>query len=260
MSWHILTLIILCFFTINLIAYMPRYEQAHNIRRNVKYMDKVLKQYNNTDETDKKNAANETHVRDRFLQYRNKTWGGCQPFKIGDSIQEQLAIQLEKVIKIFEVINIQYTLGCGTLIGAMREHDVTKYEVDNDIFVSKTFKLTEDIRRTFFSHGLHIFKSSIYRICNTGLMDTIDVPWGKTYSTYTDLYNYLPQLYKCDNKKKITAGKIQSFDKIRIRNFSAIIPNKKQAIKYLDMMYGKWQKPIIENNWKSKVHKKFDKQ
>ena len=208
-----------------------------------------------------------------FSEYKTKEWNGCQTFKEGWNIREELRKQLEKVVYVFEKLNIKYALYAGTLIGALRDHDINKHEVDNDLMVPMEFKRTENIRRVFFAHGLHIFKDGIYRICNIGQSTTSILPWkntkpwGSTYSTYTDLYAFLPHLH-CNSKDVFSKSdwiKIQSYERIHISNFSAIIPNKIQAEKCLRTRYGSWdindsgEKWNRSETWKKKVHNRFDK-
>lgn len=202
-----------------------------------------------------------------------KKWNGCQSFKEGWNVREELRKQLESVVYVFEELNITYALYAGTLIGALRDHDINKHEVDNDLIVPMEFKRTEKIRRVFFAHGLHIFKDGIYRICNIGdpitsIFPWKDLkPWGNTYSTYTDLYSFLPFLH-CNSKDVFSRSdwiKIRSYERLQISNFSAIIPNQIQARECLKTRYGSWD---INNNgekwnrretWKQKVHDRFDK-
>jgi hypothetical protein len=207
-----------------------------------------------------------------FSQYGTKKWNGCQSFKEGWNVREELRKQLESVVYVFEKLNITYALYAGTLIGALRDHDINKHEVDNDLIVPMEFKRTENIRRVFFVHGLHIFKDGIYRICNIGdpitsIFTWKDLkPWDNTYSTYTDLYSFLPFLH-CNSKDVFSRSdwiKIRSYERIQISNFSAIIPNQTQARRCLRMRYGSWD---INNNgdkwnrretWKKKIHDRFD--
>ena len=207
-----------------------------------------------------------------FSQYSTKKWNGCQTFKEGWSVREELRKQLETVVYVFDKLNINYTLYAGTLIGALRDHDINKHEVDNDLMVPMEFKRTENIRRVFFAHGLHIFKDGIYRICNIGQSTTSILPWknlkpwGNTYSTYTDLYEFLPHLH-CNSKDVFSKSdwiKIQSYERIQISNFLATIPNRIQTEKCLRTRYGSWdindsgEKWNSRETWKKRVHDRFD--
>ena len=86
-----------------------------------------------------------------FSEYNTKEWNGCQTFKESWNIREELRKQLESVIYVFEKLNITYALYAGTLIGALRDNDINKHEVDNDLMVPMEFKRTENIRRFFFA-------------------------------------------------------------------------------------------------------------
>jgi len=196
----------------------------------------------------------------QFMEYTQRTWDGCQPFLFGDSVDGQLQLQLGKVIEAFREANITYALYAGTLIGALRGRP-NEYEVDNDILIPSQFVLTEQIRYMFYKRGLHIFKSSIYRICNLGKMDQPRNPWSGTYSTYTDLYSFLPYLH-CDPKDIFSTRhwlEITSFETVQYGNVSAVIPSRVLSKECLDIRYGTWSIGQHADGWKRNVHELFGK-
>jgi len=297
MGWFpLLVLIVFGMVSIAFMVQMPKEKPRHNIKRVIRgtgadpeHVEPVEDPVETKPETSQKKwnishsvpetvvsivTYEEEHINEElFSQYGTKKWNGCQSFKEGWNVREELRKQLESVVYVFEELNITYALYAGTLIGALRDHDINKHEVDNDLIVPMEFKRTEKIRRVFFAHGLHIFKDGIYRICNIGdpitsIFPWKDLkPWGNTYSTYTDLYSFLPFLH-CNSKDVFSRSdwiKIRSYERLQISNFSAIIPNQIQARECLKTRYGSWD---INNNgekwnrretWKQKVHDRFDK-
>lgn len=194
-----------------------------------------------------------------FAQYENKLWEGCQPLK--GSVKDQLGDQLKRVINSFEELQIEYALFFGTIIGALRDQDINRNEVDNDMLVPDSFERSEEIRKVFFTHGLHIFKHGIYRVCNIG-HTTTKFPWGHvypwcgTYVPYTDVYSFLPYLH-CDPEdvfSKENRMKINSYEMVKINDMTATIPNRTQAEECLTKRYGDWKTEHGGELWKQSVH------
>jgi hypothetical protein len=176
-------------------------------------------------------------------------------------VKAELGDQLERVIKSFEELRVNYTLAYGTLIGALRDNDINRNEVDNDIMVYETFERTEEIRKVFFTHGLHIFKHGVYRVCNIG--HTVAkfpwshaYPWCGAYTPYTDIYPFLPYMY-CDSGSLITEEnrvKINSYETVKVHDMNATIPNRTQAEECLTRRYGDWKTEQRGDLWKRAVH------
>ncbi len=196
-----------------------------------------------------------------FEEYGNKKWTGCDPFLKG-SIQDGLRKQLKNVIQVFNEINLQYALYGGTLIGALRVNGMNANEVDNDLLVPSEFKLTESIRRVFFGNALHIFKDGIYRICNIGSMVPSKRIWddqNSQYCLYTDMYPFLPYMH-CDSHIESSNNVIHitGYEKVKIADFEATMPNLLQAEQCLTARYGQWRKEYKDNSWRSKVLSKYN--
>jgi len=196
---------------------------------------------------------------DRFAHYEDKLWEGCQPLR--GSVKTELGDQLKRVINAFEELHIDYAVFYGTILGALRDQDINRNEIDNDLMVDETFERTEEIRRVFFTHGLHIFKHGVYRVCNIG-HTVAKFPWGhaypwcSTYVPYTDLYPFLPYMY-CDSGSAISEAnkvKINSYETVKVNDMNVTIPNRTQAEECLTNRYGDWKTEQKGELWKRAVH------
>ena len=116
-------------------------------------------------------------------------WSNCDA-KYGDNRTADLFDQLINVRDAFIKHNISHIVTFGTLIGAMRDNRMNKYEVDNDLMVfDESFpKVVHD---ELFDRGLILFFDNIWRVCKYSEQkrnNSGQAPWGDEYYPYTDIY------------------------------------------------------------------------
>lgn len=253
MGWFpLLVLIVFGMVSIAFMMQMPKEKPQHNIKRVIRGTgaDPVVEPEEVVDVVDES----------LFEEYGNKKWTGCDPFLKG-SIQDGLRNQLRNVIRVFDEINVQHAIYGGTLIGALRDNGMNENEVDNDLMVPSEFTFTESMRRVFFVNGLHVFKDRIYRICNIGSMVSSRRFWddpGSQYCLYTVLYPFLPYMH-CDPHIESTNNiiRISGYEKVKIDDFEATMPNLLQAEQCLNTRYGQWRKEYKESSWRNKLLTKY---
>merc|ERR1712096_138291 len=95
--------------------------------------------------------------------------------------------------------NITHSLAYGSLIGAIRDHTMNPYEVDNDIMLT-TSTLPPGVFQSLFDRGYIMFKhdvgdpkyieNTIWAMCKYSKVKREALgPWNATnYFPYTDVY------------------------------------------------------------------------
>lgn len=179
------------------------------------------------------------------------TWKNCQTYK-GNRTNE-LFKQLKTITRVFTNTNTNYMLTYGTLLGIIRDNDINKNEVDNDIIVNKRFD-PKTVKEELFKNGLIIFKHDIYRICNYSPVELLDTePWGgRRYMVYSDVYPQLPNvLLHAANPNTIFRKKLKIVQR-KIRDIYVNVPDENYANEFLTRLYGNWKIPSV-TGWKKKI-------
>ena len=104
----------------------------------------------------------------------------------------QLFEQLKALRNAFMKHDIAHTLAFGSLVGAIRDHMINVYEVDNDVMLIDPAPFPVAFYQTLFNAGYIIFKNDIWRVCqhSSQRRRANDAPWDhkKQYFPYTDVY------------------------------------------------------------------------
>lgn len=183
-------------------------------------------------------------------------WKNCKPHSTAFSRGDALFSQLKRVVKALG--KTKYIIGYGTLLGIIRDQDMNKNEVDNDIIVSKTFKPTQALITRLRSEGLIIFKDKIYRICEySPIARQNKPPWDGNYVIYTDIYNQLPGVEKFPGSSRAIINQKMTVVTRKLRDIFVKTPDLKFAKTLFKIRYGNWKQDPTKNDWKKRVIDKY---
>lgn len=184
------------------------------------------------------------------------SWKNCLKEK---NTTEQLFKQLVHIRDAFNEVSMDYVIGYGTLIGAIRDHDMNKNEIDNDLMVDEVkWKRNEKkIQTALMKRNLIMFYDDIPRICHLSktTYQSNKQPWfGGRYVPYTDIYAITMNKRYIDRKNG-NNFKFDTWDTqyANIRKEKFKIPSVYRSI--LDTKYGNWRNPsdISKKGWEWKT-------
>ena len=148
-----------------------------------------------------------------------------QKKKVSINKRENKVHTLLTIKKIFDQNSLTFYLDGGTLLGAMREKDFIKHDVDSDIVIYiDDLPILEKITPQIINSGFTpIAYNSFCEICFASDIDYLDVRF-RPKSKY--------------NKK---------LDTVPFLDTEFNIPNN--VDKYLTIMYGNWRIPTFQHSW-----------
>lgn len=164
----------------------------------------------------------------------------------------QLYILLKQVDKILLKYNIKYWICFGSLLGAIRDNDIIKIDMDADIciFIKDKYKLL-NLADKFYEQGMDFkyYNEYHYRV----LTSKINMNFLSIFFYEKDKNDkYICGEFIGDgdwlDKRSFVETDIIELDKARIRNYYFPIP--KNSISFLEREYGKeWTIPLHINNF-----------
>eukprot|EP01083_Nonionella_stella_P220434 788653_1 len=167
--------------------------------------------------------------------------------------------QLIDIRDVFVELNVKHVVWDGTHIGAMRDHGMNPYEIDNDLLVwwSVPDKM---VYQKLYDRGLILFEDGCWRICrkrSSGRRLPIP-PWESwwpltVYFPYTDVYtiDWMKHFARTHLEQFPTLKSIlENWDGETVKKHFAdtyvFVPGENFTEQWLTARYGDWRKPPIE--------------
>ena len=164
-------------------------------------------------------------------------WGHCDR-------HANLETQLLRTLKAFDVCKTTVFLSYGTLIGALRDHGMNPYELDNDLLLLSN-SLPHSCKQALYDQGLAVFMhGGVWRVCPIAKQRSDSYPpWYSVPSfNFTDVY-------PLEFQQKDCAARGVRFHSLRHKTIpflgrQVLIPEDAEA--YLTAYFGDWRHPQVK--------------